>query len=211
MGTTTNYGWTTPDDTDAVADGALAIRTLAQAIDSELAPTGIAAGSMLYFNGTDLVNLGIGTAGQKLAVNAGATAPEWVAGSATTAEGFEVSATETTTSTTFTDLASAGPSVTVTVGSSGMVEVHISAGLYNDTVGAYAVASFGTSGGATEAASDDWAIYRRVDTAGYDIRMGASRLITGLTVGASVTFTMKYRASAGTASFQRRRILARTW
>jgi hypothetical protein len=28
MATTTNYGWTTPDDTDLVKDGAAAIRTL---------------------------------------------------------------------------------------------------------------------------------------------------------------------------------------
>lgn len=39
--------------------------------------TGLAAGSLLYYNGSDFVNLGVGTAGQKLVVNSGATAPEW--------------------------------------------------------------------------------------------------------------------------------------
>jgi hypothetical protein len=34
MATTTNYGWTTPDDTDLVKDGAAAIRTLGQNIDT---------------------------------------------------------------------------------------------------------------------------------------------------------------------------------
>jgi len=34
MATTTNFGWTTPDNTDAVTNGALAIRTLAGEIDS---------------------------------------------------------------------------------------------------------------------------------------------------------------------------------
>lgn len=34
MATTTNYSWTTPDDTDLVKDGASAIRTLGTAIDS---------------------------------------------------------------------------------------------------------------------------------------------------------------------------------
>ena len=38
------------------------------------------AGDLLYHDGTNLINLGIGTAGQMLATNAGATAPEWVAG-----------------------------------------------------------------------------------------------------------------------------------
>ena len=34
MATTTNYGWTTPDNTGYVKDGALAIRTLGSAIDT---------------------------------------------------------------------------------------------------------------------------------------------------------------------------------
>jgi hypothetical protein len=41
-----------------------------------LAPT-TTAGDTMYFNGTDVVRLGIGTAGQALVVNTGATAPEW--------------------------------------------------------------------------------------------------------------------------------------
>lgn len=36
MATTTNYGWETPDDTDLVKDGAAAMRTLGNAIDTSL-------------------------------------------------------------------------------------------------------------------------------------------------------------------------------
>lgn len=36
MATTTNYGWTTPDNTDLVKDGAAAIRSLGSSIDSTL-------------------------------------------------------------------------------------------------------------------------------------------------------------------------------
>jgi hypothetical protein len=36
MATTTNYGWETPDDTDLVKDGALAMRDLGQDIDTTL-------------------------------------------------------------------------------------------------------------------------------------------------------------------------------
>jgi hypothetical protein len=36
MATTTNYGWTTPDNTDLVKNGALAIRTLGNAIDTSM-------------------------------------------------------------------------------------------------------------------------------------------------------------------------------
>ena len=36
MATTTNFGWTTPDNTDLVKDGAAAIRSLGQAIDTSM-------------------------------------------------------------------------------------------------------------------------------------------------------------------------------
>ena len=36
MATTTNFGWTTPDNTGYVKDGALAIRTLGSAIDTSM-------------------------------------------------------------------------------------------------------------------------------------------------------------------------------
>jgi hypothetical protein len=42
MATTTNNGWTTPDDTDLVKDGALAIRDLGQEIDTSVG-TGLLA------------------------------------------------------------------------------------------------------------------------------------------------------------------------
>jgi hypothetical protein len=82
MATTTNYGWTTPDDTDLVKDGAAAIRTLGSSADTtvkNLSP-GTTAGDLDYYtSGTAKARLGIGTAGQVLQVNSGATAPEWAA------------------------------------------------------------------------------------------------------------------------------------
>jgi hypothetical protein len=80
MATTTNYSWTTPDDTDLVKDGAAAIRTLGSSIDTSvkaLSP-GTTAGDVDYYTtSTAKARLGIGTAGQVLTVNSGATAPEW--------------------------------------------------------------------------------------------------------------------------------------
>jgi hypothetical protein len=80
MATTTNYGWTTPDDTDLVKDGAAAIRTLGSSADTtvkNLNP-GTTAGDIDYYtSGTAKARVAIGTAGQVLQVNAGATAPEW--------------------------------------------------------------------------------------------------------------------------------------
>ncbi len=83
MATTTNYSWATPDDTDLVKDGASAIRTLGSAIDAttkNLNPQ-TTTGALAYRSATANVNtaLPIGTAGQVLRVNSGATAPEWAA------------------------------------------------------------------------------------------------------------------------------------
>ena len=81
MATTTNYGWTTPDDTALVKDGASAIRTLGSSIDTttkNLNPQ-TTLGDLAYRSSTANVNtrLALGTANQQLRVNSGATAPEW--------------------------------------------------------------------------------------------------------------------------------------
>jgi hypothetical protein len=81
MATTTNYGWTTPDDTALVKDGAAAIRTLGSSVDTttkNLNPE-TTLGDISYRSSTSNVNtrLPLGTAGQVLKVNSGATAPEW--------------------------------------------------------------------------------------------------------------------------------------
>ena len=80
MATTTNYGWDTPDDTDLVKDGAAAIRTLGSSADTTVGNLnpGTTAGDVDYYTtSTAKARLGIGTPGQLLQVNSGATAPEW--------------------------------------------------------------------------------------------------------------------------------------
>ncbi len=52
MPTTTNYGWTTPADTDLVKDGALAIRTLGSAIDTTVYDNAIAGAIISIASGT---------------------------------------------------------------------------------------------------------------------------------------------------------------
>ena len=80
MATTTNYGWTTPDDTALVKDGAAAIRTLGTSIDTttkNLNPS-TTLGDIEYRSSTANTNtrLGIGSTGQVLTVNSGV--PAWV-------------------------------------------------------------------------------------------------------------------------------------
>jgi hypothetical protein len=92
MATTTNYGWTTPDDTALVKDGAAAIRTLGSSIDSTLKtqidaqiPDSLltTAGDTIYASGASTpARLGIGSTGQVLTVSAGV--PSWATPSAPT-------------------------------------------------------------------------------------------------------------------------------
>jgi len=86
MATTTNYGWTTPDDTALVKDGASAIRTLGSSVDTTtkaLNPS-TTLGDIEYRSSTANTNtrLGIGSSGQGLQVVAGV--PSWAASSTST-------------------------------------------------------------------------------------------------------------------------------
>ena len=83
MATTTNYGWTTPDDTALVKDGASAIRTLGSSIDTttkNLNPE-TTLGDISYRSSTanTKTRLAIGTTGQVLTVAGGV--PSWAAAS----------------------------------------------------------------------------------------------------------------------------------
>ena len=89
MATTTNYSWTTPNDTDLVKDGAGAIRSLGTAIDTttkNLNPS-TTLGDIEYRSSTANTNtrLGIGSSGQVLTVAAGV--PSWAAASPLSAKG----------------------------------------------------------------------------------------------------------------------------
>jgi hypothetical protein len=83
MATTTNYGWTTPDDTALVKDGASAIRTLGSSVDTTtkaLNPS-TTLGDIEYRSSTANTNtrLGVGTTGQVLTVSGGV--PSWATAS----------------------------------------------------------------------------------------------------------------------------------
>ena len=86
MATTTNYSWTTPDDTALVKDGAAAIRTLGSSVDTttkNLNPS-TTLGDIEYRSSTANTNtrVGIGSSGQALTVVAGV--PSWAASATST-------------------------------------------------------------------------------------------------------------------------------
>ena len=118
-----------------------------------------------------------------------------------------VATNQSTTSASYTDLATAGPAVTITTGTKALVIVN--AGLYNTTSGADASMSYAVSGATTVGVSDTW----RLESGAYTganvtalIRAGATYLATGLTAGSN-TFTAKYAAASGTTGYFRERTI----
>jgi hypothetical protein len=210
MATTTNYSWTTPDDTALVKDGASAIRSLGTAVDTTtkaLNPS-TTLGDIEYRSSTANTNtrLGIGTAGQVLQVNSGATAPEWAtpAPSVPANEVAKVATSQSTTSGSYTDLATSGPAVTLTTGTKALVIVTtelVNAGGAN--FGAYM--AYAVSGATTIAATNDTCLKTISGSGGATDRLSAASIVT-LTAGSN-TFTAKYKSDfGGTSTFNNREI-----
>ncbi|MER5252892.1 hypothetical protein [Streptomyces sp. NPDC002855] len=118
-----------------------------------------------------------------------------------------VATSETTTSTTFTDLATVGPEVTVNTGTMAFVVIGCALG---NAVGATgdAMMTYAISGTTTVAASDNSEVARLIgDRNNFRYRASRASMVTGLTPGDN-TFTAKYRSLnvAETATFLERHI-----
>jgi hypothetical protein len=169
-----------------LADGAIAKTTVTT------------AGDIIYRNATVPVRLGIGTAGQVLKVNSGATAPEWSTLAATTFNtGYAYTAsTQTTSSSSYVDL-STTTSVTVTTGTKALVAIKSQFGNEALGGGVWAHVSFAVSGATTVAASNERSIGGYFTYAGQWIKAdGATFVLEGLTAGSN-TFTLKFSAAGG--------------
>ena len=221
MATTTNYSWTTPDDTDLVKDGASAIRSLGTAIDSTVftnagnavqKSTIDAKGDLLVGTADNTVgSLAVGTNNYVLtADSAQASGMKWAAAAGGTPSlngAYATVATqESTTSSTFTDLTTSGPAVTVTTGTKALII--ISASQRSTISGAQAQMSFAVSGATTRAVqTNEWTntSFGSV-TGGINENASAAIYVSGLTAGSN-TFTAKYAAPVSdSVSFQYRKI-----
>jgi hypothetical protein len=109
---------------------------------------------------------------------------------------------ETTTSTSFTDLTTPGPEVTVDTGPNALVIVHGS--MENSGAGSSRMA-YDVSGASSIAAADNRGI-GVFGVAGAGIVASGAAFHTNLTPGSN-TFTAKYRVSSGTGTFTSRRII----
>ena len=113
-----------------------------------------------------------------------------------------ITTSQDTTSTSYTDLATVGPSVTVTTGPRALVVVR--GAISNSGTGSSRM-SYEVSGASSVAATDSQCV-GIFGTAGTGALGGDMSLVTGLTAGSN-TFTAKYRVSSGTGTFSTRRIL----
>jgi hypothetical protein len=165
-------------------------------------------GDIIYRNATVPTRLGIGTTGQVLTVAAGI--PSWAtpSASASFATGYNYVATsQSTTSTTYTGLTTAG-AVTVTTGTKALVSI---SGSFENGAGVNVTAlmSFAISGATTVAASDQYSTgLSYVSTGGgnFQTKSGATFVVTGLTAGSN-TFTTQFRKGGGdTPGFSARTI-----
>ena len=108
-----------------------------------------------------------------------------------------VATSQSTTSTSFTDLATAGPSITLTTGT--IAIVMFAAGIQTNVSDRQVVTSVEVSGASSVAASDTWAISVDGIPATNTFRCGMAHVFTGLTSGSN-TFKMKYRVGTGTTT-----------
>lgn len=200
MATTTNYGWETPDDTDLVKDGAAAIRTLGSSIDTttkNLNPE-TTLGDISYRSSTanTKTRLAIGTSGQVLTVSGGVPAWGSVSANPTTAAAT-VTAGQTTTSTSYTDLTTSGPAVTLTTGTKALI--FITSNVDNQSNNGQGHVGFAVSGSSTVSATDSQALhYYSSGTIG--LQYGAAYYVSGLTAGSN-TFTLKYKSGNGSTQY----------
>jgi hypothetical protein len=116
MATTTNYSWSTPDDTALVKDGAAAIRSLGTSVDTttkNLNPS-TTLGDIEYRSSTANTNtrLGIGTTGQVLTVAGGV--PSWST-PAGAGKVLQVVQATTTTTATYTTTSFADSNLTASI------------------------------------------------------------------------------------------------
>jgi hypothetical protein len=162
-------------------------------------------GDLIYGTGSSTVTRrAIGSTGQVLTVSGGVPTWSTPAAAVPTNAVATVDTRQSTTSGTYTALATAGPAVTLTTGTKALIIQ--SAQLENDpgantNIGFIAVA---VSGATTIAATDTKRLSFQISAANYS-QASFAYIITGLTAGSN-TFTMQYRSQAGTPFFLHRTI-----
>lgn len=114
-----------------------------------------------------------------------------------------ITTSETTTFTSYLNLPTVGPTVTVTTGTYAFVITTCQ--MENNTADAEVFMSWIVSGATTRSAGDNTAVSKDGTPAGNFCRLTNFDLVSDLTPGTN-TFQAKYRVSAGTGTFSERRL-----
>lgn len=140
------------------------------------------------------------TAAGRIYVSTGVNA---VAERVPTSEGITTS--QTTTSTSYTNLATIGPEVTVTTGTSAVVL--ITASVSSGTAGQGGIVGYQVTGASTVAESSQRSLRTVSASAGHRFRASMVHFEVGLSSGSN-TFTCRYcTTGSGTATFDDRQLL----
>jgi len=110
---------------------------------------------------------------------------------------------EDTSSTSYTDLATVGPVVSLQTGTRALVFLHCK--LQNATANFQGNMSFGISGNTTQAATDSGSIQSDGLSADKSVQWGGANLVDDLIPGINV-FTGKYKVGGGTGTFSNRQL-----
>ena len=171
-------------------------------IDAKTAKATLTTTGDIYYasSASTPARLGIGSSAQVLTVASGV--PSWAtpAASTVTSGNNFVSTSQTTTSTSYTDLATV-QAVTITTGTKALVL--LTSNLHNSIASSGTRMAFAVSGATTVAAADEYGINWAAGNAGDTAKYGGSFYVTGLTAGSNV-FTAKFKVSAGTGTFNSR-------
>lgn len=116
-----------------------------------------------------------------------------------------IQTTESTTSTSWTDLSTTGPSVVLSVPNSGMVLVLFSSWININSTVQEAFVGLAVSGANSISPTTDVCVSHRPKTTDGAGTRGTHVLLTGLNPG-STTFRMKYEVTGATGDFRRRRL-----
>lgn len=115
-----------------------------------------------------------------------------------------VATSQTTASTSYTDLSTVGPQVSASTGPRALVL--FASDIDNTVTGGASSVSLAVSGATTIAASNAWRICRDGVTSTNIQRYGVAHLFDTLNTGTN-TFTMKYVVGSGTGAFGNRELI----
>lgn len=116
-----------------------------------------------------------------------------------------INTTEATSSTSYVDLTTLGPEVTVETGGAAIVFFQTAGRNSTGNVNGMAICSVAVSGATSQSAANEWSIEISGVNANRPLHCSAFKLFDDLTPGEN-TFTLKYRVATGTGSFSHRYI-----